>query len=135
MRVPIGRLGTGVQGAVLSALMICAAGCPSPAERHRVNPDLARQTLQGVLESWRDGSTPASWQQKSPAVVVQDMDWLGGAQLESFEILEGAEAIDANLHCPVKLVLKTPDGGSVERRVTYLVGTSPVLTVFRAMGP
>lgn len=126
-------LGT-LQVVLLSACLL-AAGCGSPAEQHRVDAETARATLKNVLTSWQEGATTESWQSASPQVVVQDMEWQQGAALESFEILAGDEAVDANLRCPVRLVVRSPDGGTSERTVTYLVGTSPVLTVFRAMGP
>jgi hypothetical protein len=56
-----------------------------------------------VLASWREGETPESWKLKSPAVVIQDFDWQSGAKLNSFEIVDQGEPVDANLHCRVKL--------------------------------
>lgn len=110
-------------------------GCRSKlATEHRVESSIARDTLQAVLSSWQEGETPESWQKKSPQVVVQDMDWKNGAKLKSFEILGEGEAIDANLHCQVKLRFLPPHNGKSESQVTYLVGTSPVLTVFRSFG-
>jgi hypothetical protein len=66
--------------------------------------------------------------------VIQDFDWMGGAKLTSYEILT-TKAIDANLHCEVKLSLTGAQNGGSEKTVTYLVSTSPVLTVFRAAAP
>lgn len=116
--------------------VLCVAGCGRySAEKHRVEAPTARSTLEQVLDSWRQGASLESWQEKSPQVVVQDMEWRSGAQLHSFEILGEGEAIDANLHCQVKLSLMDPKKGRTEKTVTYLVGTSPVITVFRAPGP
>ena len=110
-------------------------GCRSKlANEHRVESSKARETLQAVLASWQEGEPPESWQKKSPQVIVQDMDWKTGAKLKSFEILGEGEAIDANLHCQVKLRFSSPHNGQSESDVTYLVGTSPVLTVFRSFG-
>lgn len=120
-------------GCLLTVSMLC--GCRSRAStEHRVEQSVARDTLQSVLNSWLDGETPESWQKKSPQVVVQDMDWKTGAKLKSFEILGEGEAIDANLYCQVKLRFSPPHNGKSESQVTYLVGTSPVITVFRAVG-
>jgi hypothetical protein len=100
-------------------------------ESHPVDPNLARNTLDAVLKSWQEGATPESWQQKAPSVVVQDMDWKSGKKLKSFEVVEPTETVDANLHCQVKLVFEDPEQGEEEQTVKYVVGTSPVLTVFR----
>jgi hypothetical protein len=61
------------------------------------------------------------------------MDWKTGRKLKSFEVIEPTESVDANLHCQVKLTLEDPEKGEVEQTVKYVVGTSPVLTVFRAV--
>lgn len=112
-------------------LSLLLAGCSNTMESHPVDPNLARNTLDAVLKSWQEGATPESWQQKTPSVVVQDMDWKTGKKLKSFEIIEPTESVDANLHCQVKLVFEDAEKGEVEQTVKYVVGTSPVLTVFR----
>jgi hypothetical protein len=112
--------------------VLAGTGCNfGPATARPVDPEVARQTLEQVLSDWRDGGTPDAWQQRSPQVVVQDFDWAAGAALTSFEILGPGEARDANLFCRVRLVLNGPAKGGAQRTVTYVVGTDPVLTVFR----
>lgn len=115
---------------IAAIVLLVAAGCSQ--SQHRVEPSTAQRVLLDVLESWQQGDAPESWQTRQPAVVVQDFDWKSGAKLVSFEILE-TEAVDANLHCKVRLTL-TSDQGKKDQTVTYLVGTSPVLTVFREFG-
>lgn len=111
------------------------AGCESAATAHRVNGDLARQILADVLQGWRDGGKPEDWKSKTPSVVVQDMEWMTGHKLIDFEILEEGELIDANLHCQVKLTIADANQATQVKTVTYLVGTSPVCTVFRSLTP
>jgi hypothetical protein len=117
--------------------LLIADGCGSgyAPEAHRVDPEHARSTLESVLISWQLGDTPQTWRQREPQVVIQDMDWTAGRTLEEFELLDEGEAIDANLHCRVRLRLVDPQQGEIERTVTYLVTTSPNLTVFRSMTP
>ena len=116
-------------------VLLVWSGCGSESpEAHRVDSHRARSTLESVLASWQQGETPESWKQKSPEVVVQDFDWQGGAKLQAFAILS-EQPIDANLHCQVKLTMENDKQKTIERTVTYLVGTSPVLTVFREPGP
>ncbi len=119
---------------LLLFMSLYISGCGYSAAEHRVTSTTARSTLESVLKSWQAGESSESWQEKTPKVVVQDMDWRAGAKLQSFEILGEGEAIDANLHCQVKLKFAQPQNGKKEVTVTYLVGTSPVLTVFRELG-
>src|SRR5262245_48862379 len=100
------------------ACILCVpllAGCSNRMEAHPVDHDLARSTLDAVLKSWQEGATPESWQQKTPSVVVQDMDWKFGKKLKSFEVIEPTESVDANLHCRVKLTLEDPEKGEIEQ--------------------
>lgn len=118
----------------LGCLML--SGCSSySADEHRVEPGSAKKILEEVLNNWKDGGAIDDWQKRKPPVIVQDMDWKSGATLQSFEIQGEGEAIDANLHCQVKLKMLLPNKTKSEKTVKYLVGTSPVTTVFRAMGP
>ncbi len=121
---------------VFSLVCWSLSGCGSysPTE-HRVEPSSAKKILEEVLTSWKEGGSMEQWQKREPPVVVQDMDWKSGATLQSFEINGEGEAIDANLHCQVKLKMLLPNKSKSEKTVTYLVGTSPVVTVFRALGP
>jgi hypothetical protein len=135
MKPPYIRFHTMPMALCLLMNVILAAGCGGyTAAEHRVEATTARSALEQVLDSWRQGASPESWQLKSPQIVVQDMEWRSGAKLQSFEILDEGEAIDANLHCRVKLKLLDPKKGGSEKTVTYLVGTSPVITVFRSPG-
>jgi hypothetical protein len=98
-----------------------------------VDPDMAQRTLESVLTHWKAGGTPEQCGARTPQVVVQDLDWSGGARLMSYEILGAGDKRDANLFCDVKLVLEDVSRKKLERTVTYCVGTDPVLTVFRAL--
>lgn len=109
-------------------------GCGGGYAQHPVTPGKAKETLQLVLDGWKEGKPIDNWRKATPEIVVQDHDWSGGKKLTAFEIQGDGQAIDANLHCDVKLTLD--DGGKpVTKTVGYLVGTSPVLTVFRKLGP
>lgn len=117
------------------ALSVLVVGCQSSADANRVDPTLARSTLESALKSWKSGESIDSLQTQQPAVVVQDLDWKAGYKLRAFEILNAGESADANLFCPVKLSLIDINGKPLERQVTYIVGTTPVLTVFRSLTP
>ena len=98
-----------------------------------VDEDKASETLTLVLDSWQEGETPDSLQEQTPKVVVQDFDWSSGMKLMSYEVVGEPKAVNANLIAKVKLSLQDKSGSASEKTVTYLVGTSPALTVFRDM--
>lgn len=106
----------------------CGSGPPVPAP---VDASLARDTLERVMESWKEGESAESLQDETPAVVVQDFDWTQGMKLLAYEIVGEGKESGANLVAQVKLTLGDQGGAQSEKTVTYVVGTAPVLTVFR----
>lgn len=120
--------------AALAVACLSACGCgQSRQTADPVEPDRARRTLHAALDAWKEGRKIESLREQQPEIVAQDMDWKAGARLVSYEILGSGEKVDANLHCDVKLTLRDARGRQVEKQVRYIVGTSPVLTVFRQM--
>ncbi len=107
------------------------AGCAKQQHAAPVNPEVARESLRTALETWKRGEAPDSLRQASPSITVQDMDWRQGYRLVDYEIVGDGVYDNANLRCPVKLSLRDPQGRPVTRRVTYMVGTDPQITVFR----
>ena len=112
---------------------LAVAGCGGPYQSAPVNADKARETLAVAMEAWKDGETVESLKEESPEIVVQDFDWSGGMKLLDYEVLDDGKPESANLVARVKLTLEDKDGAKSEKTVTYLVGTAPVLTVFRDM--
>ncbi len=121
------------RAALLTILVFLPLSGCSSGPQHPVAPEQAKQTLEKVLNGWKEGKPADTWRKEKPEIVVQDFDWTTGKKLTSFEILGDGKAVDAVLHCEVKLVLDDA-GQSKTKTVTYLVGTSPVLTVFRGFG-
>ncbi len=114
--------------------MLVLAGCSSgPYESAPVNPEIARETLNAALESWKEGAAIEALKEESPSIVVQDFDWSAGMKLLDYEVLDDGKPESANLVARVKLSLEDKEGAKSEKTVTYVVGTAPVLTVFRDM--
>lgn len=120
----------------LASLAFMPMGCSGySAAEHRVDAANAHDTLEKVLARWQQGDTTNDCLALSPPVVVQDMDWASGRKLQAFEIIGPGEARDANYYCEVRLSFEPSERVERGKTVTYLVGTSPVLTVFRSPGP
>ena len=67
-------------------------------------------------------------------MVAQDFEWAGGAKLIDYQIVDDGKEEDVNLRIPVKLTLKNVGKDKekpVEKKASYVVGTSPSVTVFR----
>lgn len=128
------RVAPSIVLSAMVALMVpgCGASSGSP---HPVDPDTAADTLLTVLDGWKSGMALDAWRAQHSDITVQDMDWHFGLTLSDYEVLDGARAVDANLHCDVRLMLRDEQGTATRKTVTYLVSTSPRKTVFRQMIP
>ncbi len=109
-----------VLGAML-ALAIC--GCSQETESHPLDPELARASVEKAMQAWVDGKSPKDLQSE---IVVGDTAWTQGRRLLSFKVVPEEETTDgSNLH--IRVIHKFD---SSESKVTYIVGTSPVITIF-----
>jgi hypothetical protein len=118
----VGRLPRrGVVGLLFGMWFI---GCSSgDAPSYPLDQELARSSVQKAMEAWVSGKTPKELQ---PGIVIGDTAWENGKKLTSFEIVADEETTDgSNLYIRVKRKL-----GSEESKVTYIVGTTPVVTIF-----
>lgn len=116
---------------ILPAVIACLVLGGCSRQSHDVDPDLARRTMTTALERWKSGDRPESLRSGGNSITVMDPDWNGGLQLASYDIQGAGESKGANLYCSVKLVLRDTTGQTQEKAVSYVVGTSPALTVFR----
>ncbi len=124
---------TMIQPALCLVMVTCCftllAGCERNARGLSVNNAAARDACQSFLTAWKDGKKS---QDLAPKITGKDSDWDSGYILESFEILPEERSDGANLYFTVRQTVKTPAGAVQQQDVGYVVGTSPVVTVFRS---
>jgi hypothetical protein len=114
-------------GLVVFLLPLLLSGCGGEAAPYALDQDVARNSVQKAMQAWVDGKQPKELQ---PEIVVGDQAWEKGRRLADFEVLSKEETTDgSNLHIRV---LRTFDDNGVKSksRVTYIVGTTPVITIF-----
>jgi hypothetical protein len=111
-----------------AAVLLVAGGCRGggvPATE-----ESARKALITALDAWKAGRQAEEMRQETPEVVVGDADWKRGARLVGYEI--GTGMFDGkNLRVPVTLVIAEPPQANRKLVVNYIVGTNPVVTLFR----
>lgn len=116
---------------LVSVVVALAAGCEQGARRLSLDRSLARDSFVTALESWKQGEHPSALRERSPGIVVGDHDWESGRRLILYRLLDGETDDGTNLHATVELVLRDGKGRERKQQVTYIVGTSPVITIFR----
>lgn len=122
MHWPLLRVGRAFT--ILTLLFI--SGCSQEAPSHPLDTNVARESVRKAMQAWVDGKTP---QDLKPGIIIGDPAWEQGTKLASFEILDKEENNDgSNLY--IHVVRKFDGAGVGEAKVTYIVGTSPVVTIF-----
>ena len=111
-------------------LMILALlmGCQKSSLSLPLDEKQARTACTEFLTAWKDGK---KLEDLKPKIIGRDSDWAAGKKLDSFEVLPEEKKHGPNLCLTVKRTLKDEKGKTVKQSVEYIVGTSPVITVFR----
>jgi hypothetical protein len=115
---------------ILLAVFVLS-GCSGPGTPAAVDTSLARDSLKTALDHWKNGEDPKSLESSGTPMVAQDFEWASGAKLLDYEILDEKQE-GPNLRVQVKIKLG-PQGNNkaAEKKASYVVGTSPRVTVFR----
>lgn len=122
---------------VLATLLL--PGCSNSSVANPVDAPQARDVLKIALDAWKKGETSASLASSSTPMTVQDFEWDQGAKLIDYELVGDGRADGPNLRIQVKLtttgepVKGKKEAKPAEKKASYVVGTSPRLTVFRDM--
>lgn len=114
-----------VRSAFCLLMLGLLSGCGSEAKSYPLDKELARTSVKTAMQAWVDGKQPSDLK---PDIIVGDAAWEQGKKLVSFEILPEEFSDGSNLHVTVSR--KFDGGAKSESRVTYIVGTSPVITIF-----
>lgn len=115
------------RGRALLPLLVVLWGCGPTGRSHPLDADVARDSVQKAMQAWVDGRTPQDLQ---PEIIIGDTAWDQGQKLVSFEILREEETSDgSNLHIRVRRKFAAR-ADNAESKVIYIVGTSPVITIF-----
>ena len=110
----------------MALLMGCSDKVGAP-----VSLPIAQEILEAAMEGWKEGKSPKDLLAEKPSIVVQEREWNGETKLLDYEILSNDKPTGPNLIATVKLKLSQADGKVIEKTATYVVGTSPGLTVYR----
>jgi hypothetical protein len=120
--------------------MLFVSGCLGSGQASAVDVPQARDALKAAMEQWKSGGDLKSVELSGTKVVASDPEWAAGAKLIDYQILDDGKSEGVNLRVAVKLTLSNLDkdndkgkgkGKPVEKKASYVVGTSPSVTVYR----
>ncbi len=118
----------------LAAVIAAGSGCDGTLSARDLELDetVARESLHAFLQAWKEGTSAEMLEERSPAIIGTDDQWQRGGKLVDFQILNDDFSDGTNLHLAVELQLADGRRGRPRKSlVRYVVGTSPVVTVFR----
>lgn len=118
-------------GLALCGGFLLLAGCDQGARSLSLDKDQARESLNKFLQCWMDGGEAKSLSTQKPSIIGRDPAWDQGTKLLSYSLVQ--ESSDGtNLHVTAELHFQGTGEETQSRHIRYVVGTSPVITVFRA---
>jgi hypothetical protein len=118
-------------GMVALFTLLLTGGCRRATLAPPPDGQQARDVLTQALDAWKRGDKAADLQARAPTIHVADMDWRAGWKLDSYKVLTGEAEHGSSLRVNASLSLLDPKGRAAEKKVAYLIGTSPVITVVR----
>lgn len=116
---------------VVCLLLVVCVGCGSGSGPWKLDVDVARNSLETSLKAWKGGEAPAALEQKSPKIIVGDVDWKTGKKLLAFKVRDSDSSEGTNLRKIVELTLQSESGQPIRVDAAYLISTRPIITVFR----
>jgi len=114
---------------VLLLLNGTLTGCGRTARSLSLNQPKAREACNEFHAAWQNGKKVSDLK---PKIIGRDSDWETGQTLVSFEVLPEGRSDGTNLHLTVRRTVKDTQGKETQQEVAFVVGTSPVVTVFRS---
>lgn len=117
---------------VTAAAVSPIAGCgDSGSKSLALDETLAKTSLTKTLDAWKAGQSSDSLKSHDPSITTNDWAWDQGYKLKEFRLLGGDRNDGANLHCQVELSVVDKQNRAQKQSALFVVGTSPVITVFR----
>jgi hypothetical protein len=114
----------------LACIVLFLAGC---GHRHaeNVDSDDAGKSLGVALEAWKGGKTPAELEGQQPSIIMNDMDWAGGAKLLDYKLNDAGSLDGRQMRWVAQLKLQDKAGKVSERKATYIIDTIPRIVIVR----
>jgi hypothetical protein len=108
------------------------SGCGRRSLPSTADPTVARQSLQTMLDSWQRGEPAEKLKDRTPAIVAIDDDWKAGLRLSKYQVKDPDVPHGVAVRSSVVLSLQDGSGKTFEKEATYIIGTTPKITIARS---
>jgi hypothetical protein len=113
------------------ALPVSHIGCGRSDTSFKFDRTLAQSSVRTFLDTWRAGKPLAALKECQPPLVANDEEWAAGHRLVAYKVIDDSFSDGLNLHVETRLTVAPRRGRPTEKEVTFIVGTHPLVTVFR----
>lgn len=114
---------------VCALCLLMVVGCqPGPRPSDSV---AAQQALEKMLKTWKNGGKALDLKVAEPSIIAVDDDWERSVVLKNYRLQANPFDDGVNLHFTVDLTLMNKQGREFRKVQVYIVGTNPVITIFR----
>src|SRR5262245_24147522 len=110
-------------------ILLAATGCGGSALPPQASPDEARSALVRALDTWQKAESIKALAQGQPAVYFNDPRCTPDVKLIAYKILEAHESYGQSVRIEVEMTFQLKDGTTKERKVSYLIDTSPAIVI------
>lgn len=117
---------------LFATVCLSVAGCTdSGAKSLALDEALAKESLLKTLDAWKAGKAVDALKTQEPSIITGDWAWEQGYKLKEYRLTGGDHSDGANLHCNVELSVIDKSNRPAKQSAVFVIGTSPVITVFR----
>src|SRR5262245_15408079 len=119
------RCGFSISAILPLLLAFATSGCgpQKVPSQPPVDQKKGLEALSTTVDAWKAGKKPEDLGNQSPKILVQDLEWTGGAKLLDYKVTDKVSPVDHRLFVDVQLEMVKPDGKTVQKTVKYQMNT------------
>jgi len=113
----------------LCVLLLATTGCSNGTLPPQASPDEAKTALIRALDAWQKRESIQALAQGQPPIYFNDPRCNPDVQLQAYKLLDASEFYGQSVRIEVEMTFQFKDGSTKERKVSYLIDTSPAIVI------
>jgi hypothetical protein len=110
-------------------LLMPVLGCGGGSLPPMASPDQARSALTTALEAWKSDASIEALTKRQPPIYFNEPRLKSDAKLLNFQLRDSHEMYGQSVRIEVDMTFQQKDGTTKERKVSYLIDTSPAIVI------
>jgi hypothetical protein len=110
-------------------LLLPVLGCGGGSLPPMASPDQARSALTTALDAWKSDASIEALTKGQPPIYFNEPRLKSDARLLNFQLRDSHEMYGQSVRIEVDMTFQQKDGTTKERKVSYLIDTSPAIVI------